>query len=64
MANSEALKRARKKYAEANCKQISLQLNYKTDAEIIAWLDKQSKETGSRQGYIKALIEADIEKHR
>jgi len=60
---TEAQKRAKKKFEATNCKQISLQLNYNTDAEVIAWLDKQTEITGSRQGYIKALIKADIERN-
>ena len=60
---TEAQKKAKKKYEALNCKQISLQLNYNTDAAILAWLEKQTELTGSRQGYIKTLIKADMEQN-
>jgi len=63
MGISEARKRANKKYAQLNTKMIAVQLNYNTDGEIIEWLEKQTEITGSRQGYIKALIEADMERN-
>lgn len=53
---SEAKKRAIKKYDAANTKQYHLKLNLKTDADIIAHLEKQE----SIQGYIKKLIRADM----
>ena len=46
------------KWDAENTKQIKLKLNLRTDADILEHLDKQE----SRQGYIKALIRADIEK--
>lgn len=42
--------------------QIRLKLNKRTDADILARLAAQPKETGGKQGYIKRLIRADIEK--
>lgn len=56
---SEALKAAQKKYDEANTVQVKLKLNRKTDADILNRL--ASKE--SKQGYIKALIRADLKEN-
>lgn len=53
---SEAQKRARKKYQKNNTIMICVQLNKKTDADII---EKISGEE-SRQGYIKRLVREDI----
>jgi len=55
---SPAHNRATIKYAAANTKQIKLVLNNKTDADILAHLDSLD----NKQGYIKALIRADIAK--
>ena len=56
MATSEARKRAVKKYDAAHTTQITMKLNRKTDADILARL----AQVESKQGYIKALIRADI----
>lgn len=56
MATTEAMKRAVRRYDDANTKQIILKLNLKTDADILAKLDSVE----NRQGYIKELIRADI----
>lgn len=53
---SEAQKRAVLKYDAANTKQYHLKLNRKEDKEIIAKLDSLE----NKQGYIKALIKADL----
>ena len=45
------------KYNEANVKQIKLNLNIKTDADIIEKLTACS----NKQGYIKSLIRKDME---
>lgn len=55
---TEAMKRAKAKYAAKNVKQIKLNLNIKTDADILEWLDK----IDNRQGYIKQLIREDIKR--
>ena len=55
---TDAKRRAIKKYDSANTKQIHLKLNLKTDAKILNWLKTKS----SVQGYIKALIDADMKK--
>lgn len=44
------------RYDKANSRRYNLKYNIKTDADIISFLDKQP----SIQGYIKALIRADI----
>lgn len=49
---TEAQKRAKLKYDEAN----TVQLNRKTDADILARLDA----VANKQGYIKDLIRADL----
>lgn len=46
------------RYDAANTVQIKLKLNLATDADILAHLAQQD----SKQGYIKALIRADIAK--
>lgn len=53
---SESVDRAVAKYTKANCVQIHLKLNKRTDADILAKLD----EVESKQGYIKELIRRDI----
>lgn len=46
------------RYQATHTRQIPLKLNLKTDADIIRRLD----EVENRQGYIKELIRADMEK--
>ncbi len=57
MASTAAQKRASMKYNKENVKQMKLDLNRKTDADIIEHLGKQD----NKQGYIKGLIRQDIE---
>ena len=45
------------RYNETHVKQIKLNLNLKTDADILSQLDK----VGNKQGYIKDLIRRDID---
>ena len=54
---TEAQLKAIRKYDDNNTLQIHLKLNKKTDLAIIQQLEK----VGNKQGYIKALITADIE---
>lgn len=56
----ESQKRAQEKYDSANTKQIHLKLNIKTDEDILRRLEWASECEGGKQGYIKALIRADI----
>lgn len=44
------------RYDKVNSRHFHLKYNLKTDADILAHLDKQT----SIQGYIKSLIRADI----
>lgn len=57
---TDAQRRASAKYDAANTVQLHLKLNLSTDADILARLDQASAEAGGKQGYIKALIRADI----
>ena len=47
-------------YNRLNTKHFALKLNLKTDADIIAELEKQE----NLQGYIKRVIRAEIERNR
>lgn len=55
---TDSLKKAQEKYDRANTVQIRLKLNKKTDADILAKLES----CDNKQGYIKALIRADMSK--
>jgi len=55
---TEAQKKALAKYKKGHIKQIMLGLNKRTDADII----KKLETCGNKQGYIKQLIRADIER--
>lgn len=55
---SESMKKAIAKYDAANTTKITMKLNLKTDADILARLEA----VGNKQGYIKRLIREDIEK--
>ena len=55
---TEARKRATAKYQRKNTRQIILRLNIRTDADILERLDG----CGNKQGYIKQLIRADMER--
>lgn len=46
------------KYDRENCVRLSMKLNLKTDADILRRLE----EVGNKQGYVKALIRADMAK--
>lgn len=56
MATSESQIRANAKYDAANTLQVKMKLNKGTDADIIAKLDSVT----NKQGYIKELIRADL----
>ena len=47
-------------YLKDHIKQVRVSLNKKHDADMIAWLAKQ----GNASGYIKRLIQADMDKYR
>lgn len=54
---------AQSRYDDYNTTQVKLKLNYKTDADVLMWVNthKNSRDS-SVQGAIKALIRADIAK--
>ncbi len=56
MAETEAQKRARKKYEKKTKVQVLLKLNRNTDKDILAKLERVS----NKQGYIKQLIRRDL----
>ena len=56
MAASESLKLAIRKYEIVNTRKVLLNLNRKTDADVIAKLES----VPSMQGYIKELIRKDL----
>lgn len=53
---SEARTRASTKYNKTHVRQFKLNLNIKTDADIIAKLDSLD----NKQGYVKELIRNDL----
>ena len=55
---TEAQKRASAKYDAANTIQVKLKLNINTDRDLIEHLGR----IANKQGYIKALIRADLKK--
>lgn len=55
---SEAQKRAQLKYEKEKTRSVKMKLNLQHDADIIQKLDS----VGNKQGYLKRLIRADIEK--
>ena len=59
MKVSEAQYQRSQKYIREQTRQIGLQLYKNTDADMIIWLDSQE----NKQGYIKALIRADMERN-
>ncbi len=59
MALTDAQKRAQENYRKKSVKQIAVRF-YPADAEVWEWL--QSRE--NRQGYIRDLIRADMERGR
>lgn len=48
------------RYDKANTTKITMKLNLKTDQDIL----KRLESVGNKQGYIKALIRADISKQK
>lgn len=58
MATTEAQKKAVAKYDAENTVRVMLKLNKTTDADILKVLEA----SGNKQGYIKQLIRADLNK--
>ena len=59
MKTRECDYRAHQKYKKEKCRRIQIELVKNRDADMLAWLDAQP----SKQGYLKDLIRADMEKH-
>ena len=57
---TDAMKRATAKYDAANTKRVSLKLNVKTDADILAALGSEA----NVQGYLKELVRDDLARKR
>lgn len=55
---TEAQLKAGYKYDKTNTRQVHLKLNLRTDGDVLEKLDS----VPSKQGYIKALIRADLER--
>lgn len=55
---TEASKRATAKYKKENIVQKKIELNKKSDADILSWIEGKTFST-----YIKQLIRNDIAKH-
>lgn len=53
---TESQTRAQKKYDAKHTRQLHLKLNRRTDRDVLEKLDS----VPSKQGYIKALIRADL----
>jgi hypothetical protein len=50
------------RYDEYNTTQVKLKLNYKTDADVIKWINRhKASRDSSVQGAIKALIWKELE---
>lgn len=56
---TEAQLRANAKYAKANVKRVGVSF-YPSERDIYEWLQAQP----NKQGYVKALIRADMERAR
>ena len=56
---TQAVRDAQRRYNQKYVRQVALKINQRTDADIIDWLDMQA----NKQGYIKALIRADMAAH-
>lgn len=55
---TDAQRRAKRKYDSVHTKMVSMQLNLNTDADILAFLASKD----NKQGYLKDLIRADMQK--
>lgn len=56
----EGNKASIKRYKEANIKEVRIQLNRRTESDILDYLEMQP----NKNGYIKALIRADMAAHK
>lgn len=65
LRTSEARRRANAKYDAGNTRGIYLKLNVHTDARMLDWLEEMARRNSvkGKQGYIKVLIIADMQKN-
>ena len=65
LRTSEARRRANAKYDAGNTRGIYLKMNVHTDARMLDWLEEMARRNSvkGKQGYIKALIKADMQKN-
>lgn len=54
---SEAKRKANAKYTKNNVKRLNMAF-YPTERDLVEWLERQP----NKQGYVKALIRADMER--
>lgn len=55
-----AMETPQTRYEAKYCRKVAYKFNVKYDADILEQLDKQP----NKQGYLKALIRADIEREK
>lgn len=48
------------KYRKENMQQVKIEVNKKTESEVLEWLNRQKNKSGA----IKALIKAEIEREK
>lgn len=65
LRTSEARRRANAKYDAGNTRGIYLKMNVHTDARMLDWLEEMARRNSvkGKQGYIKGLIKADMQKN-
>lgn len=56
MAQTESQRRAAEKWTQANARKMMFKFYVKSDADVIAQLDKQD----NRTDYVRQLVRADI----
>lgn len=57
---SDSQRKATAKYKKENMKQVKFEINKATEPELLAWIEAQE----NKQGYIRSLILADMNKKR
>ena len=60
MSDKEKKQAYDQQYEKTNLRQIKLNINRKTEPELLKWIEKRE----NIQGYIKRLIREDMEKDR
>lgn len=54
----DGYKRPQDRYNAANIQRVNLNLNHKTDADIIEWINKQPSKQGAIKDAIRHYLEA------